>query len=300
MNKSFLIVNYASLRGKRGVWGREAGERKRERLSFRTITRNVQPPAYTFMSSWCLHVIPLLCPVKNYCKIGLNINSHKHPWRQRREPENICCVAESSSIPTSAVLHAISLPSPLGFFLLCLQIFHLYVKNFARTTESYIELFCWMNIFGFRTSVSSKVIKGALWLRNCAKCDEYRVSFNQVGAKSCIEIFFRSVNPREKWEILLYIDNLDFTCDVTETLRICMSEHWISDWNLFRSPNKRVYTSSARRALSCHLQRETLVVHRLGAASAASTLVARLFIFSARLNVCQKRGIVIDYDLIRV
>lgn len=178
-----------------------------------------------------------------------------------------------------------SLPSPLGFFLLCLQIFHLYVKNFARTTESYIELFCWMNIFGFRTSVSLKVIKGALWLRNCAKCDEYRVSFNQVGAKSCIEIFFRSVNPREKWEILLYIDNLDFTCDVTETLRICMSEHWISDWNLFRSPNKRVYTSSAARSLVCHLQRESLLVHRselpARLPAAGCSLVARLFIFFA-------------------
>lgn len=161
---------------------------------------------------------------------------------------------ESFSMPFSSVAPRVfsSVPPNLSFVR----------EKLCENDSDSIELFCWMNIFGFRTSVSSKVIKGALWLRNCAKCDEYRVSFNQVGAKSCIEIFFRSVNPREKWEILLYIDNLDFTCDVTETLRICMSEHWISDWNLFRSPNKRVYTSSAARSLVCHLQRESLVVHR--------------------------------------
>lgn len=231
---------------------------------------------HTVMLSLCLHVISPLCPVKNYCKIGFNINSHKHPWMSRRKRAGEYMLPRWELAFQWTRSPCDSLPSPLGFFLLCLQIFHLYVKNFARTTESYIELFCWMNIFGFRTSVSSKVIKGALWLRNCAKCDDYRVSFNQVGAKSCIEIFFRSVNPREKWEILLYIDNLDFTCDVTETLRICMSEHWISDWNLFRSPNKRVYTSAS---LSCVTYSASLLWCIVR--SWLSSLVARLFIFSA-------------------
>lgn len=53
MNKSFLIVNYASLREKRSVGARIGREREMEResetLSFRTITRNVQPPAYIYV-----------------------------------------------------------------------------------------------------------------------------------------------------------------------------------------------------------------------------------------------------------
>lgn len=49
MNKSFLIVNYARAYEKSGVWGREEGERDGARLSFRAITRNVQPPAYIYV-----------------------------------------------------------------------------------------------------------------------------------------------------------------------------------------------------------------------------------------------------------
>lgn len=51
-------------------------------------------------------------------------------------------------------------------------------RKLHENDESCIELFCWMNLIGFRLLVLIRVMKGALWSGDCERCVVYHDSFN--------------------------------------------------------------------------------------------------------------------------